>query len=336
MKILITGINGQDGSNMAKFILKNNFGDVQIFGTMRENSNTSNIINIIDNLNIVYLNLINANEIEKIFVQILPDMIFHFASAQPQTENNNVNLFAINTLSTINFLECINNYKKNCKFLSAGSSMEIGNSNANKFVNLNSVCNPDTIYGISKLTNRQMINFYREKYSLFVVHVVLFSHESIARNDVFLTKKIANQLCNIYKSINNNDSFDPIEIGNIYSMRDWSDSNDFVEAMWSMLNVDASNNYILSSGEEHSVKEYIDLCCTYINFKNLKWVINEKNNDFKLYSNDILIIKTNINLFRNNDFSLIGDNEITKQQINWTPKITFDNMVKNIIDDVIS
>jgi GDPmannose 4,6-dehydratase len=328
MNILITGINGQDGSNLAKYIINMKNKNYIIYGTTRKNSNLDNIKNIVKNINITEIDFINDNEIENMFLKIQPDIIFHFASAQPQTEKNNFNLFKINTLSTLQFLECINKYKKTCKFLSAGSCMEFGN-NTDLKVNLSSNYKPDTIYGISKLNNNYLVEYYRNNYSIFATHVVLFSHESSARNDIFLTKKIAKKIINIKKNIDNNVYFEPLEIGNIYSTRDWSDSDDFIEAMWLMMNQQISKNYILSSGIEHTVKEYIELCCFYINLTNLKWEINEMNT--KLFSNGVLILKTNEQYYRNNDFAIIGDNYETLKYLNWKPKITFEKMVENII-----
>ncbi len=334
MNILITGINGQDGSNMAKYILNlDNTNKYKIFGTIRDNSNLNNINDIVNNITIFKIDFVNDEEIENIFKQIMPDIIFHFASAQPQTEKNNYNLYKINTLSTLKFLECIHNHHKKCKFLSAGSSMEFTNiNNENTVIDLNNESNPNTIYGISKMNNNYLVKYYRDELSIFAIHVILFSHESSARNEIFLTKKIAIQLNEIKKNIDNNCEYNAIEIGNINSVRDWSDSNDFVEAMWLMINANEPKNYILSSNTEHTVKDYIDLCCKYIKFDNLMWKITD--NNAILYSNNNLIIKTNKKFYRPNDFALIGNNLETIQSLNWKPKITFEKMVENIINDI--
>ena len=328
MKILITGVNGQDGINMVNFLSNNNNDNkYQIFGSIRSNKNI--IIDELKNITIIELNISNYNMIEENFIKISPDIIIHFAAEQPQIQQNNISLFETNTLSIIYFLEIINKYNKKCKFFSSGSSMEFG-SKQDRFVNLNDICYPDTIYGISKFTNRYIVKYYRDNLNIFAVHCTLFSHESIYRKDIFFTKKIIINLIKIKKSLENNLPFEIIEIGNLFSKRDWSDSRDFIKAIWLMMNKDISDDYILSSGTEHTIKEFIDTCCECLYLNNCIWKLNS-NELMELYCNDRLIIVQNKKYMRDNDFTLIGDNSLTKIKINWNPEISFKQMILDII-----
>jgi GDPmannose 4,6-dehydratase len=356
-KILITGINGQDGSNMAKYLLSLNIM-CDLYGTIRNSySSLKNIEDIKNKINIIELDISKRDEIINIFLKIMPDIIINFASEQPQTQRNELILFETNTQSVITFLDCITKYKNTCRFFSSGSSMEYGtikcqtfstvepeldaspkgvtlhDNITKKIVNIDDICNPDTIYGMSKLNNRYFVNYYRKKYSIFAIHCVFFSHESYGRSDVFFTKKIINSLINIKKSIMNNEIFEVLEIGNIDSKRDWSDSRDFIEAIWKMIESKKSNNYILSSGTEHSIEEFINICCNKLNLNNCIWKNN--NNLMELYYNDSMIIKQNEKFMRQDDFHLIGDIRDTKRLINWEPKISFEEMIDDIIDHTI-
>jgi len=323
LKIFIIGITGQDGINLAQLLLHKSGFD--IYGCYRDDNKLQNISDIIDKIHLLKFDLTNRDLIEKTFQKYLPDLIFNFASSQPQYNESNIKMFEVNTMSTLYLLDCIIKYKKKCKYLSSGSCLEFDN-NEQKIVNLTSKCNPSGIYGITKLTNRHLINYYRNNYNIYAIHVVLFNHESSNRNELFATKKIAKGLTHIKYCIDNKIEFSSLKVGNIFSQRDWGDSRDYVEAMWLMINNDKPINYILSSNEEHTLKNYIDLCCEYLGMNDINWL-----ND-KLYFNNMLILESDHTLYRTNDKNLIGDNTETLKILNWKPKYSFENMVRDIIN----
>lgn len=327
--VLITGITGQDGSNMARFLLKKFNNNIVIIGCYNNENKLKNIHDFIDKITICKLDLYQLEEIDKIIDKYLPNFIFNFSSAQPQFEKDNINFFKINTLSTIQFLESIVKYKKNIRFFSAGSSLEYKNDNS--IVNLENKAEPDNIYGITKLSNRLIINYYKEKYNIFAVHAILFNHDSASRSDDFISQKIIKHLKNIKENFNFDITKNHVfEINNIFTFRDWSDSRDFIEAIWLMLNNNTPSNYILSSGDEHSIYDFINIVLICLNFDEYEWkTINE---NYCLFYKNVLIIKSLSFLPIKN---IIGNNENTIHKLNWKPKNTFEQMIKDMITGFI-
>jgi GDPmannose 4,6-dehydratase len=320
-KVLIIGITGQDGSNFARYLLKYQ-KNLEIYGSYNSDNKLILISDIIKNIHMLKIDLYNFQNIEEAIKSILPDYIINFSAAQPQFENNNINFFKINTLSTIHILDCIVKYKTNIKYFSAGSSLEFNNEK--NIINLNDKSEPNNIYGITKFSNRLIINYYKNKYNLFLVHSVLFNHDSASRTDDFISKKIINNLKNIKECVDNNDdNFESIEINNIFTYRDWSDSRDFVEAIWLMMNTEKPNNYILSSGIEYSLYDFINICLNILNFKDIEWK-KEDLLTILYYKNKKILISLNSTPFK----GIVGDNSETKILLNWNPRISFKNMIK--------
>lgn len=329
LNILITGITGQDGSNMARFLLKKFNNNVNIIGCYNNEQKLINISDIIHGLTICKLNLNELEEIDKIIYEYMPDYIFNFSSAQPQFETNNINFFKTNTLSTIQFLESIVKHKKTIHYFSAGSSLEYKNDNS--VVDLTNNSEPNNIYGITKLSNRLIVNYYREKYNIFAIHAILFNHDSVARSNDFISQKIINHLKYVKQNLNSETTdLSVFEINNIFTFRDWSDSRDFIEAIWLMVNHDEVSNYILSSGKEYSICDFINVALNHLNFDNYEWKIIDDN--YCLYYNKLPILKS---LSMVSTKSIIGNNKDTISKLNWKPKISFEQMVKDMIDNVI-
>jgi GDPmannose 4,6-dehydratase len=196
---------------------------------------------------------------------------------------------------------------------------------------------PRSPYGASKCAARHLVKVYRESYNLFAIHCILFNHEGIRRGKEFVTRKISSSIALIKKQINNNELITPLELGNINAIRDWSDSEDFVEAIWIMMNQKEPREYVLSSNEIHTVKEFIDLTCDYANLKNTEWEIDEENhlNTVLKYNNNI-IVKINPNFYRPAEVDLLyGDSTETRIAINWKPKTSFQQLVKKMIENDI-
>jgi GDPmannose 4,6-dehydratase len=233
------------------------------------------------------------------------------------------------------FLEAIREIVPNCRFYSAGSSEELGDVDYSP-QDLKHPLKPRSPYGASKCAARHLVKVYRESYKLFAIHCILFNHEGIRRGKEFVTRKITCNIARIKKEIENGLEVIPFELGNIFSVRDWSDSEDFVEAIWKMINQDEPREYVLSSNETHTVKEFIDLTCKHAGFDErlLEWVIDETNplNTVLLYNNNI-ILKINESLYRPAEVDLLyGDSDETRKAIGWEPKVTFQNLVKKMIE----
>ena len=339
-KIIVTGITGQDGSILGEYLINLNDPDIIIIGTVRSISvlKHENIIKIINNKYFcpILLDLSDKDKTEYIFKYIKPDYFFNCAAqvtVYNTTPYNIENTFFINTISPLRHLEYINKYCKNCKYLSCGSSEEFGEI---KYTpqNLDHPYNPINIYGITKNTTHNIVKYFRENLNLFCCHVVLYNHESTRRSINFVTRKITNEIAKIKIDLDNNIIPNPLKVGNINSKRDWSCAEDFIKAFWKILDHDHPNDYILSSGETHTIKEMIDIAFNYVNLP-LTWSIEKNIFDTKAYYNDTLLIEISKDYYRDNDDIRYfkGDSLKTIQELSWNIETNFENLIKNMIDN---
>jgi GDPmannose 4,6-dehydratase len=335
-KILITGVTGQDGSNMVRFLLKNT--DLVIYGAVRRLSvpNYDNINDIKDTrFKLINLDLLDQQSINNSVKKIRPDYIINFAAQSfvGESWNSPVSTFTTNTLPVIYFLESIKEFSPHCRFYSAGSSEEMGDIDYSP-QDLKHPMKPRSPYGASKCAARHLVKVYRESYNIFAIHCILFNHEGIRRGKEFVTRKISSNIARIKKQLENGETIiEPLELGNINSIRDWSDSEDFVEAIWIMLNRDEPREYVLSSNEFHTVKEFLELTCEYAGL-NVEWKIDSENEvNTELICNGQIIMKINPELYRLAEVELLfGDSTETRKVINWEPKVSFKELVKKMID----
>jgi GDPmannose 4,6-dehydratase len=337
-KILITGVTGQDGSNMVRFLLKNT--NCKIYGGVRRLSvlNHSNIEDIEDDrFEIVNLDISDQQSVINNIKKIKPDYVVNFAAQSfvGESWNTPVHTFTTNTLPLIYFLEAIKEYVPNCRFYSAGSSEEMGDVDYSP-QDLKHPMKPRSPYGASKCSARHLVKVYRESYNLFAIHCILFNHEGIRRGKEFVTRKITSNIARIKKELEEGKQVKPLELGNIYAIRDWSDSEDFVEAVWIMLNQPEPREYVLSSNEIHTVKEFIDLTCEYAGL-NVEWKIDEEEPlNTVLVCDEKVILKINSDLYRPAEVELLyGDSTESRKALNWEPKVSFNELVKKMIDNDI-
>ena len=338
-KVLITGVTGQDGSNMIDFLLKNT--NHKIYGTIRSLSNPNhdniNEFKNEDRLKLLNMDLTDGCSITNTISNLKPDYFINFAAQSfvGESWNQPITTFMTNSISVIHILEAIRIYCPKCRFYSAGSSEEFGDVEIVPQT-LTHPLKPRSPYGASKCAARHIVKVYRESYNLFAVHCVLFNHEGIKRGKQFVTRKITSNLARIKKEIESGDK-KPInfKLGNIYAKRDWSDSEDFVEAVWLMLNRDIPKEYLLSSNSEHSVKDFVDLSCKYLEL-DVKWLIDEQNpinTKLVLKNNNHPIITISEEFYRPAEVDiLVGNSKSTWEELNWEPKTTFEKLIKKMID----
>ena len=335
-KILITGVTGQDGSNMVRFLLKNT--DLFIYGAVRRLSvpNYDNINDIKDTrFKLINLDLLDQQSINNSVKKIRPDYIINFAAQSfvGESWNSPVSTFTTNTLPVIYFLESIKEFVPHCRFYSAGSSEEMGDIDYSP-QDLKHPMKPRSPNGASKCAARHLVKVYRESYNIFAIHCILFNHEGIRRGKEFVTRKITSNIARIKKQLENGEIItEPLELGNINSIRDWSDSEDFVEAVWIMLNRDEPREYVLSSNEFHTVKEFLELTCEYAGLK-VEWKNDTEDEvNIELLYNGQVIMRINPELYRLAEVELLfGDSTETRNVINWEPKVSFKELVKKMID----
>ena len=284
MKILVTGVLGQDGANMVEYLLKNT--DSEIFGVMRRTSNP-NFINCKsfmknERFKFVYGDLSDSVSIDSLVKEILPDYFINFGAQSFVGCSWEIPLqtFDVNATGVARCLEAIRKHKPNCRFYSAGSSEEFGDV-AYSPQDIKHPIRPRSPYGASKSAARHLVKVYRESYNLYAVHGILFNHEGTKRGEEFVTRKITKGVARIKKSFLDGQVFKAIELGNIDAKRDWSDAEDFVEGIWLMLNQEKPNEYVLSSNETHTIREFVSLAFKYAGIEGT-WHGNGVNEEFSI------------------------------------------------------
>lgn len=246
---LITGINGMDGSHLADLLLSKNY---IVFGTLRNNSNTSNIKHIEDKLNLLYGDVSDINFVYNSIIKSYPDEIYHLAAISYNTEiwQNTINTYNVDGLSTVYFLEAIKNINSSIKFLFSSSSEIYGEQNGE--LDENSLVAPNTPYGLAKYFSQENIKIYRNSHNIFACSAICFNHESERRSQKFVTRKISKNVADIFLK-----SSSKIVLGNINAKKDWGYSPEFTEAMYLMLQSNNPQDYVLSTNQLYSVKEIL-------------------------------------------------------------------------------
>jgi len=350
-KVLITGILGQDGSNLAEYLLSLN-EDIQVVGLTRRLStpNYVNIKSIIDNpkFKIDYIDLSDSNSVDSCIKKHQPDYFVNFAAnsyvgvswSMPEQ------VLDVNTLGVLRCLETIRKIKPSCRFYSAGSSEEWGNVDYSP-QDIDHPIKPRSPYGASKAAARHLVKVYRESYNIYAVHGILFNHEGTKRGEEFVTRKISKGVARILNAIKNEENYAPIELGNLDAKRDWSDSRDFVKGVWLMLNQDKPKDYILSSGETHSIREFVEKAFAAAGMKGhwqkrfepqnekfiLTEILHEDENDIPPQPKHLTLVCINPDFYRPAEVDLLlGDSTPIREELNWKPEISFDELVKSMVN----
>jgi GDPmannose 4,6-dehydratase len=347
MKIIVTGILGQDGANMVEYLLKNTTSE--IYGMIRRSSNP-NFVNCSAFINnsrfkLVYGDLSDSVSIDNLVREIQPDYFINFGAQSFVGCSWNIPLqtFDINATGVARCLEAIRRFKPNCRFYSAGSSEEFGDVTTIP-QDINHPIRPRSPYGASKAACRHLVKVYRESYNLYAIHGILFNHEGTKRGEEFVTRKITKGVARIYHAIKNGKSFDPIELGNLDAKRDWSDSEDFVDGVWKMLNQEAPKDYVLSSNETHSIREFIEIAFNEAGIDGV-WHGSNINEEYSVstkyaIANDpisSILVKINEKFYRPAEVDLLmGDSTPARKELGWSPNVDFKALVKKMVAHDIS
>jgi len=342
MKILLTGILGQDGANMAEYLLKNT--DAKIYGVVRRTSNP-NLVNCKGFINdprvdLVYGDLCDGISIPNLVNEIKPDYFINFGAQSFVGCSWDIPLqtFDINATGVARCLEAIRQFHPKCKFYSAGSSEEFGDVVYSP-QDENHPLRPRSPYGASKAAAHHIVKVYRESYNLYAVHGILFNHEGTKRGPEFVTRKISLGVARIYHAIKKNKSFAPIELGNLDSKRDWSDSEDFVDGVWKMLNQKSPKDYVLSSNETHTIKEFINLAFVYADIPCV-WHGEGEHKELSIQTvllpfgeaQSSVLVKINPKFYRPAEVEILfGNSDRARRELDWKPKISFDKLVEKMV-----
>lgn len=343
-KIIVTGVTGQDGSLMADYLLKNT--DNIVYGCHRRLSvpNHENIAHLISNKKFkkIELDVTDPENVNNVIETLQPDYYINLAAnsfvgnswAMP------VNHMTTNCMGVLYALESIKKYSPHTRFYNAGSSEQFGDVSYSP-QDIDHPFKPRSPYGASKCAAHHLVKVYRESYNMYAVQGILFNHEGVRRGEEFVTRKITKGVGRILDCITNKKPFEPIQLGNIYSKRDWSDAEDFVKGIWLMLNQDQPKDYILSSNETHTIKEFIELAFKHAGIEAV-WVGSNEGEKYIIpnYVYDIGTIKSNILMEISKEFYrpaevdlLLGDSSLARKELGWVPEVSFEQLVKKMVDN---
>lgn len=339
--VFITGVTGQDGSHLIDYLL--NTTDHFIIGGARRLSikNHENIQHINnERFKLVNFDLSDVHSINKIVQELQPDYFINLAAQTfvGSSWDFPAQTWECNTTGVIHILEAIRQHKPTCRFYNAGSSEEYGDVVYSPQDEAHPL-RPRSPYGASKAAARLIVKVYRESYNLYAVQGLLFNHEGTRRGEEFVTRKITKGVARIKKAILEGKSFDPIELGNVKARRDWSDSEDFVEGIWLMLNQATPKEYVLSSNETHTIAEFV-----YHAFKSAgiegAWHGEAELSEFSITTQDALkydpiasvLVKINPKFYRPAEVELLlGDSTKARNELKWNPKTSFEGLVNKMV-----
>ena len=320
-KALITGIAGQDGSYLSELLLDKGY---DVYGLVLKSEALTYIKPHINKLTLIHGDLLDQGSLDNAVRQSNPDEVYHLAAlsfvgtswGQPVLTGD------VNSLGTTRLLESIRKIKPDAKFYHASTSEMFGLTEDIKTEN--SFFHPRNPYAISKCFSHWISVNYRESYKMFICCGIMFNHESPRRGDHFVTKKIAESVVKIKKG-----QIDYFTLGNLDSKRDWGYAKEYVQAMWLMLQQNEPDDYIISTGEVHSVREFIEEAFNVMGIEvisNGKYGIEE---EYVRKNNGKTVVKISPELFRPVELIVLrGSNNKAKEKLNWQPKVKFKELVK--------
>lgn len=308
MKALITGVTGQDGSFLSKYLAEKGY---EVYGLERRkaletNAGKRTIVGKVMPCDITnYASVVNA------FQKIQPDEVYHLAAQSYVADSfkDPHQTLDTNIMGTLNMLEAIRNLKPDTKFYFAGSSEQFGDVLETPQTE-NTPFNPRSPYGVSKCAGFQLTKNYREAYNMFACSGILFNHESEVRGEEFVTRKITRGIADIV-----NGKIKKISLGNLDAKRDWGYAGDYVKAMHLMLQQDKPDDYVVATGEVHTIREFLDVAFKEVGIA-----------DWTPY------VEVTPDNFRPSDVNFLqGDASKAKRVLGWIPETRFEGLVKKMI-----
>ncbi len=336
-KALITGITGQDGSYLAEFLINKNY---EVHGLKRRTSliNTDRIDHLYQEpyeTNRKFIlhhgDLTDSTSIIRIIQDIQPDEIYNLAAQshvgvsfeEPEYTANSDALGALRILEAIRILKL----EKRTKFYQASTSELYGNVKETP-QNENTPFYPRSPYGVAKLYAYWITVNYKEAYGIFACNGILFNHESPVRGETFVTRKITRGLARIKLGLQKK-----LFLGNLNARRDWGHAKDYVEAQWLMLQQNQPEDFVIATGKQHSIKDFVNLVAKNLDFQ-IEW--RGKNLSEVGIINGEDVINVDPRYFRPTEVeTLLGDPTNARKKLKWSPKISFEDMVKEMtLDDL--
>ena len=319
MKALITGITGQDGYYLSNQLLEKGY---EVHGLVRRasNINTSRIDPLISKygeegrLNLYYSDLLDSSSLTNLINKILPDEIYNLAAQSHVAVSfkNPIYSTYTSTVGPITILDSIRNIEKDIKFYQASSSEMFGGTE--KIVlNEESLFEPKSPYAAAKVFAHNITKIYRESYNIYAVNGILFNHESPHRGETFVTRKITRAVGRVYNELQTK-----LTLGNLDASRDWGYAGDYTEGMFAMMQHENPDDWVLATGETHTVKEFAEKAFNHVG---LNWEDYVLTSDKYSRPNEV--------------HHLLGDASKAKNKLGWEPSTSFDELVKKMVESDI-
>jgi GDPmannose 4,6-dehydratase len=330
MKALITGITGQDGSYLAEFLIEKGY---EVHGMIRRSSsfNTGRIDHLFNDPEILnhklflyYGDLTDSSNLNRLLEKIGPDEIYNLGAQSHVKVSFEIPEYTaeVDAMGTLRFLDAIKETGILSKFYQASTSelfgkvKEVPQTEKTPFY-------PRSPYGVAKLYGYWIIINYREAYNLFACNGILFNHESPRRGGTFVTRKITRAAARIKYGLQ-----DKVTLGNLNAKRDWGYAPEYVEGMWQMMQLDKADDFVMATGETHSIREFANIVFKELNM-DLEWKgegINEEGIEIKTGKT---LVAVNPRYFRPTEVDLlIGDATKAQKTFGWKPKVKFDELAK--------
>ena len=319
-RALITGINGQDGSYLAEFLIGKGY---EVFGTVKRNSvaenQTARLDSVYDKIgkNLIYADLTDLSSLLNALRISNPDEIYNLAAQSHVRISFDQPLYTAQAtgIGTLNVLEAVRSFNPNIKIYQASSSEMFGNSiDQDGFQRESTSMNPVSPYGCAKVFSYNICRNYRNSYGMYISNGILFNHESPRRGTNFVTNKVCKEAVKIKLGLSNK-----LALGNLDATRDWGHAKDYVEAMWLILQRESPEDYVCSTGVSHSVKDLVE------------YVFGKLDLDWKDY-----VVQDEKFLRPEELDDLKGDSRKLRSLTGWSPKYTFETMLDEMIEHWLS
>lgn len=306
---LITGVTGQDGSYLAELLLTKRY---RVVGLVRDvaKAKSSLVSALADKIELVSWNLYSQQEVEDIVSCYQPTEIYNYAaySTGSGMYDHPLDIVEVNGLAVVRILEAIRKINPDIKFCQASSREIFGDASETPQTECTRK-NPRSPYGASKVYADSMIKIYRQRYNIFACSAILYNHESPRRRLSFVTRKITHEAAKIKLGIETE-----LQLGNLNTRRDWGFAGDYVRAMWLMLQQPHADDYIIATGQTHTVRDFCELVFDCLNLNYLDYVREDPQ------------------LFRPSEsVDLVGCIDKAKNTLGWLPKVTFKEMVNMMV-----
>lgn len=310
----VTGMTGQDGPYLAKHLVEQGY---QVYGLIRRysNPNLDNIkwLGIENDIELITGDITDENNMNHLMQTLKPTEVYNLAAQSFVGVSWDLNKLTteVNSMGPLNLLNAIRGHSPNSRFYQASTSEMFGNAHEPGHQNEHTPFRPRSPYGVSKLYSHWMTINFRESYSLYACSGILFNHESPLRGREFVTRKVTDAVARIKLGLQ-----DSVTLGNLDAARDWGFAGDFVEAMWLMLQQPEARDYVIATGEQHTIRELLDVAFNHVGIT--QWE---------------QLVKTDPRFKRPAElYSLLGDSTSARELLGWKPKTQFADMIRGMVD----